>query len=418
MQRLRGESVTTGGSHLRRWPLPPARLNALLALLLVLSVLPLTVAPATAQTWSAPRTVYVPETGHTADGYFLDIWRTQRDLLGDPVTQEFTPRSGFLTNATGKEIVQYFQNMALVYLPSNPAGEQVETLRLGADALADAVANRPTAALDRATRRTACPPDTTDTCRGFASTGHTLRGDFLTFWSGESVARWLGPPISETLRIADGSIVQYFERGVLQQKVAGSVDVMPLGLAMARSNKISTDPMPQPEDVPIFDEELFTPPATPDEPSDSEADSESSAPSGWGVGGFGPGPQQGAWKEIVISISHQALWAYEDDQMVISTYVSTGTGDVPETVTPIGSWTILSKYDVQDMEGTISDEYYFVEAVPHVMYFDNDGNALHGAYWHNNFGAPMSHGCVNLPLDVAAWMYGWAPIGTAVSVIP
>lgn len=397
-----------------RWPLPLVRLNALLALLLVLSAFPATVTPAAAQTWSAPRTVYVPETGHTADGYFLDVWRTQRDLLGDPVTQEFTPRSGFLTDATGKEIVQYFQNMALVYLPSNPAGEQVETLRLGAEALADAMKNRPSAALDRATRRTACPPGTVDTCRGFASTGHTVRGDFLTFWSGEDVARWLGPPVSEALRVADGSIVQYFERGVLQQKVAGSVEVMPLGLAIARSNNIPTDPMPQPEDVPIFDEELFTPPPA-QEPAE---DPESGQVSGWGVGGFGPGPQQGAWKEIVISISHQALWAYEGDQMVMSTYVSTGTADVPETVTPIGHWTILSKYDVQDMEGTISDEYYFVEAVPHVMYFDNLGNAIHGAYWHNNFGAPMSHGCVNLPLDIAAWMYSWAPVGTAVSVIP
>jgi lipoprotein-anchoring transpeptidase ErfK/SrfK len=53
-----------------------------------------------------------------------------------------------------------------------------------------------------------------------------------------------------------------------------------------------------------------------------------------------------------------------------------------------------------------------------VMYFDNLGNALHGTYWHNNFGYPMSHGCVNLPMDVAAWMYGWAPVGTLVTVIP
>jgi lipoprotein-anchoring transpeptidase ErfK/SrfK len=85
--------------------------------------------------------------------------------------------------------------------------------------------------------------------------------------------------------------------------------------------------------------------------------------------------------------------------------------------TPIGYWSILSKYDVQTMEGTISNEYYRVENVPNVMYFDNLGNALHGAYWHNNFGTPMSHGCVNLPLDVAAFLYGWAPIGTPVTVI-
>jgi lipoprotein-anchoring transpeptidase ErfK/SrfK len=52
------------------------------------------------------------------------------------------------------------------------------------------------------------------------------------------------------------------------------------------------------------------------------------------------------------------------------------------------------------------------------MYFTNEGHALHGTYWHNNFGTPMSHGCVNLPMDVAEWMYDWAPEGTAVTIIP
>ena len=137
----------------------------------------------------------------------------------------------------------------------------------------------------------------------------------------------------------------------------------------------------------------------------------------WAVGSTGPGPQQGAWKEVVVSISAQAMWAYEGGELVISSYVSTGTAEVPETTAPIGYWSILTKYDIQDMEGTISNEYYFVEDVPDVMYFDNLGNALHGTYWHSNFGTPMSHGCVNLPLDVAAWMYEWAPVGTAVSVI-
>ncbi len=90
---------------------------------------------------------------------------------------------------------------------------------------------------------------------------------------------------------------------------------------------------------------------------------------------------------------------------------------MPETVTPVGYFSVLTKYDVQTMEGTISDEYYLVPDVPYVMYFDNLGNALHGTYWHNNFGTPMSHGCVNLPMDVAAFLYDWAPIGTAVTVL-
>lgn len=406
--------MTTASSCVRRWPRPSARLNVLFALLLLLMVVPTSARPAAAQEWSAPRTVYVPETGQTADGYFLDLWRTQRALLGDPVSQEFTPRSGYIADGSGNEIIQYFQNLALVYLPSAPVGAQVETLRLGADALADALEQRPTAALEQAARRTACPPGSIGSCRGFADPGHTLRGAFLEFWSSGDAARWLGPPVSEAFRVADGSVIQYLERGVLRQRVAGSVELMPLGLTTARANDIPTEPMERPEDVPIFDPALFVPPPAPEPP----APSEELTSSAWSVGSFGPGPQQGAWKEIVISISRQSLWAYEAGDLVRSTLVSTGTAEVPETVTPIGNWTILTKYDIQDMEGTINDEYYFVPDVPDVMYFDNLGNAIHGTYWHTNFGTPMSHGCVNLPLDVAAWLYDWTPIGTAVTIIP
>jgi lipoprotein-anchoring transpeptidase ErfK/SrfK len=70
------------------------------------------------------------------------------------------------------------------------------------------------------------------------------------------------------------------------------------------------------------------------------------------------------------------------------------------------------------MEGVLGGEYYNVPDVPDVMYFTDFGHALHGTYWHNNFGTPMSHGCVNLPMDVAAWMYQWASVGTRVEIVP
>ena len=57
-----------------------------------------------------------------------------------------------------------------------------------------------------------------------------------------------------------------------------------------------------------------------------------------------------------------------------------------------------------------------VEDVPDVMYINMDAEALHGAYWHNNFGQRMSHGCINQPLEFADFLYGWAPLGTVVWV--
>jgi lipoprotein-anchoring transpeptidase ErfK/SrfK len=122
-----------------------------------------------------------------------------------------------------------------------------------------------------------------------------------------------------------------------------------------------------------------------------------------------------AQKSIVVSISHQMLWAYKGDQVVLSSYVSTGRADFE---TPVGSFAVLSKLPSQTMEGVIGGEYYNVPDVPWVLYFTNSGHALHGTYWHNDFGTPMSHGCINLPLDVAAWLYDWSPVGTPVLIVP
>ncbi len=439
----------------RRWPAALA-LAALLAPVAA-------VGPAAAQdaAWAPPQTVFVEESGHTADGLFLEIWRAERALLGDPITEEFRPRTGFGADAEQGEVVQYYENTALVYLPEAPAEAQVGTLDLGRQGLERALAGRPSAALLRADRRTFCGPSAAGGCLGFRETGQTVRGAFRDAWGAAGGARWLGLPLTEAYRGADGSWLQWFERGALRQPLGGEPQPLPLGRTAAERQRLDLDPIRRPADVPVYDPELFVAPSQPapelvepeltepeltepeptelelTEPELTEPEAETlpeedwlepelepaaeEAPvlaAGWTVGSYGPGPQQGGAQEVVISISNQALWAYEGGEMVLSTYVSTGTAETPEVTTPIGSWSILAKIDVQDMEGTISGEYYFVEAVPYVMYFDGLGNALHGTYWHSNFGAPMSHGCVNLPMDVAAWMYGWASVGTAVTVVP
>jgi hypothetical protein len=380
-------------------------LAAVLALVIPLAA-QFTVPDAEAQGWSPPRTVYVPTTGHTADGLFLDVWRAERALLGDPVTEEFRPRTGFST-AGDADVVQYYEHLALIYLPEEE--RHVQALDLGRQALEDAMAGGASRSLQQALERMICSPGSAGGCATVVATGHTVRGPFLTYWQSGAVAEWLGLPLTEAFAAPDGTHVQYFENGILRLTGQETVAPLPLGKLAAQRARIDTEPIPQPADIPTYDEGLFIPP-----PELVEA---AAAPS-WGPGTFGPGPQQGAWKEIVVSISAQSMWAYEAGELVTSSWVSTGTADVPETVTPVGSWSVLAKFDVQDMEGTISDEYYFVDDVPYVMYFDNGGNAIHGTYWHSNFGTPMSHGCVNLPLDIAAWMYAWAPVGTAVTVVP
>ena len=380
------------------------RLVAVTACVLVLATM-LASVPASAQGWSAPRTVFVPSTGHTTDGLFLDLWRGEPNLLGDPVTEEVRGRTGFTgTGDTG--VVQYFENVALVYLPDEEPGNQVQLVDLGRQALEEAKLAGTSHALQRALERSVCAPAGAGACLNVVASGHTVRGPFLERWQTGDTATWLGVPLTESFIAPDATRIQYFEKGILRQTAAAEVEPLPLGRIAAKRAKLDLEPIERPEDVPVYDEELFIPPPEATPVDQGIAD--------WG---FGPGPQQGAWKEVVVSISAQTMWAYEDGEVVMSSLVSTGTSEVPETTTPVGYHSVLAKFDAQTMEGTISGEYYRVEDVPYVMYFDDYGDALHGTYWHSNFGTPMSHGCVNLPMDVAAWMYSWADVGTAVSVI-
>ncbi len=111
---------------------------------------------------------------------------------------------------------------------------------------------------------------------------------------------------------------------------------------------------------------------------------------------------------IDVDLTNQMVYAYEGETIVNSFLVSTGTWLTP-TVT--GKHKIYVKVRVQDMRGP----GYHLRDVPYVMFFKGD-YGLHGTYWHNNFGTPMSRGCVNLTIDDAAWLFNWASVGTVVNV--
>ncbi len=111
---------------------------------------------------------------------------------------------------------------------------------------------------------------------------------------------------------------------------------------------------------------------------------------------------------IDVDLSEQRLRAYEDGEVVRTTLVSTG---LPDTPTPTGQFRIWIKLLYDDMSGPD----YYLEDVPYAMYFYR-GYGLHGTYWHDNFGQPMSHGCVNLPTSEAEWLFEFADVGTLVNV--
>ncbi|MBD2386879.1 L,D-transpeptidase [Cylindrospermum sp. FACHB-282] len=120
--------------------------------------------------------------------------------------------------------------------------------------------------------------------------------------------------------------------------------------------------------------------------------------------------QSGLSRRIEIDLSEQRVRAWEGKKLVYSFRTSTGKSSTP---TPVGKYRINSKYRTNRMRG----RGYDIPDVPYAMYFYK-GYAIHGAYWHKRFGTPVSHGCVNLPVQQARKLYNWTQMGTLVVVRP
>ena len=117
-------------------------------------------------------------------------------------------------------------------------------------------------------------------------------------------------------------------------------------------------------------------------------------------------------KRIEIDLSTQTLYAFEYDRLVYEFPVSTGKWGR----TPTGTFSIWIKLRYTRMTGgnPALGTYYNLPNVPYTMFFYNKdipkhrGFGIHGAYWHNNFGNPMSHGCINMREADVAKLYNWA----------
>ncbi len=119
-----------------------------------------------------------------------------------------------------------------------------------------------------------------------------------------------------------------------------------------------------------------------------------------------------AEKRIEIDLTNQRLSAFEGDRKIYDFLVSTGKWGR----TPTGEFRIWVKLRSTKMEGGSKAlrTYYYLPNVPYTMFFANDqiprwrGFGIHGTYWHDNFGHPMSHGCINMKTEEVAQIYQWA----------
>jgi lipoprotein-anchoring transpeptidase ErfK/SrfK len=287
----------------------------------------------------------------------------------------------------------------------------------------------------------------------FETTGHTLHEPFLSFWRSVNGLDMLGYPISEPRweYVGDRMLqVQYFERGRLehhpdQMDEANRVQISNLGLALARLRGYDTAAIgpaaaPRSPDLPehlrraIGEAETETEAeADRAEETAQQAATRSAEPVAVRQGATppqqtffssSPSAEEADWvvasqaittttRRVVVNLAHQRIYAMENGATVFDAPISTG---MPGFETPEGNFFIYAKNPLQTMSGDLGGEYS-VPNVPNSMYIHDDV-AIHGTYWHNEFGTGVrrSHGCINLPLDAAARLYEWAAVGTPVTV--
>jgi lipoprotein-anchoring transpeptidase ErfK/SrfK len=114
-------------------------------------------------------------------------------------------------------------------------------------------------------------------------------------------------------------------------------------------------------------------------------------------------------KRIEVRLSEQLVIAFEDERIVFVTRASTGRKNSwGNYTTPAGKHDTYHKRPTRHMaSGNLASNGFDLPGIPWVCYINEAGVSFHGTYWHNDFGTPRSHGCVNLNSQAAKWIYRW-----------
>jgi hypothetical protein len=312
---------------------------------------------------------------------FLTFWRENGGLLifGYPISEEIVEHG---------RVVQYFERARFEYHPENLGRDgKIQLSLLGSELAAGH--GFPDATPDMGTQY-------------FPETKHTLSGKFLKFWLKRGGLPIFGFPISEPFEEAspiDGQtrVTQYFERARFEYH-SEDLDAFyhqeeqALGLQLAGLREVQLGDLGR----------------------------QAAQRKGLNFGNSAqlagaPDWSPAIWnRHIDVDLSAQQLTAYEGDTPVYHAPVATGKDGYN---TPAGSFAIYSKYPMETMTGSAGGESWYVPDIPWVQYVVG-GVALHGTYWHDQWGTGfrLSHGCINLNIDDAQWLYEWADIGTQVAI--
>lgn len=327
--------------------------------------------------------VYFTPTGHQlsdASG-FLSFWRSHGGLMifGYPISEEIVEDG---------QVRQYFERARFEYHPDEPNPQYRVQLSILAHEL---WVGRDFAPV---------PPGSGELF--FSETNHSISGAFYDFWIKRGGAQIFGLPISEPLQEVnplDGQpyTVQYFERARFEHHPEDlepfyrdwaqsyslrlhslyEVRLSDLGRQVATQRGDNFGRTAQPEGIPEWSSTLWA-------------------------------------RRIDVNLSTQQLIAYEDDLPVFHAPVATGKDGFN---TPTGTFSIYERRERETMAGAWGGESWYVPNIPWSQYVVGEV-ALHGTYWHDEWGTGfrLSHGCINLNIDDAQWLYAWADIGTQVNI--
>lgn len=348
--------------------------------------------------------VRFPETGHTVALDFAQFWLDNggQAPFGLPITPEY------LEDGVG---IQWFERARFERWP----GQRGVVLPPLAEEYLAATGRSP------ATYPSVAVTDlaVTDPGQYFPESGLTVREPFLSFFRHYGGTAIFGQPTSRE-HLVGGVPAQYFQRARLELHQDG-VHPARLGAALAQLHGWQPGTsLRLPSTVnwrqvlaaakirkPDLDTVLS---AHSDAISDMELHSaDSHATSTW---------ERLRW--LAVSINHQRATAFVGDRPIFTDLVSTGLAS--KGLTPLGRYTINRRVYNEVMDSaTIGlpwghPAHYRLENVLYTQYFTNQGHALHYAWWHDNFGAPMSFGCVNMSLSTSRFFWQWAGIGMPILI--
>jgi L,D-transpeptidase catalytic domain len=329
---------------------------------------------------------YIPATGHNIGLAIKRFYETHGGLaiFGLPLTE--------LIEQDGAQ-VQYFERARFELHPELPAPHYVSLTLVGSLLTRDRAdaAFRPQPAQVGPIARIFFP-----------ATSHTLGGAFNEFWLQNGQLPVFGYPISEEfseVNLIDGRpyLVQYFERarfeyhpealdGFYHEReqangilLAGLREIWlgDLGRQAAQRKGYAFGTSTQLVGAPDWSPKIWN-------------------------------------RRIEVDLTAQHLTAYEGTTPVYQAPVATGKDGFN---TPTGSYAIYNKYPIETMTGSGGGETWYVPNIPFVQYVVG-GVALHGTYWHDQWGTGfrLSHGCINLNIDDAEWLYEWSDVGTQVDI--